>query len=103
MNGWENTKSWTTKNGTVVSIADMSDGHLDNTVAMLDRNPRVKALARAFAYEYLPSMYAYAATAPDGAAMAVESEIRQIELGEVSLHHIPVYAALKEEQENRRR
>lgn len=63
---------WTKRDGTTVRIADMDDSHLVNTLRMLRRKfvtPR----------EFLAACR-YAQTAPDGAQMAVEQEIANMQV-----------------------
>jgi hypothetical protein len=64
--------TWRTKSGKVIPIAEMEDGHLLNTIRLLQRT-----YARVCLTVSLEAS-GYAATAPDGAAMAAESEADQL-------------------------
>lgn len=59
---------WKTRDGRLIEISQMSDGHLLNTIAMLRRTHRRRAFALSMAADR------YALDAPDGAAMAAEQE-----------------------------
>lgn len=59
---------WRKKDGSVVPVSKMSDEHLKNAAQMLERNGFVHSIT-------LLSMIQYVGGAPDGAAMACESEI----------------------------
>jgi len=58
---------WTTKSGEKVPIRLMGDRHLLNTIRLLQRTYATNCWRTALAAD------AYAATAPDGAAMAAEN------------------------------
>jgi hypothetical protein len=59
---------WKTRDGRTLAPSEMSTEHLKNAIAMLRRQGKVT-------HGELLSMIAYAGSAPDGAAMAVEQEI----------------------------
>lgn len=64
---------WTTKEGQVIPIREMSTSHLVNTISYLRRHyaiPRER-----LAWHAVGMATAYASEAPDGAALAVESDM----------------------------
>ena len=80
---------WKMRNGESIEMSDMSDYHLDNTVAMLERAGFVTINA------YLDCLaYSCAGDTPDGAQMAAESEVDRMQTN-------PAYEALLDEKERR--
>lgn len=65
--------TWVTREGWRVPVAEMSMGHVYNTVCMLSRQANKAIEKRIHKLESSAgSAYGYAGTAPDGAAMAAE-------------------------------
>jgi len=60
--------TWTTRDGRVVPVAEMTTEHLANTIKFLRRN------ALSMRLQVLRAMSRYIEQAPDGAAMACEAE-----------------------------
>ena len=65
--------TWTTRDGEVIPISDMSDQHIINTMRMLRRRANDRDVLQQLEDSAL-SMLEYAASAPDGASMAAEGE-----------------------------
>lgn len=91
--------TWTTKNGRVLKIRDMTDEHLLNTINYLRRRaPHAKAA------QVLMLMHAAVQHHGEGAADAIDRELD----GAMEMHSedalaeaVPAYAALCEEAEER--
>jgi len=63
---------WATKEGVLIRIRAMSDRHIQNSMALLERKARNKAILEGFAAGL------YAETAPDGAADAADEVSREL-------------------------
>lgn len=94
---------WKTKDGRTISIEEMENSHLLNTINFLRRkaNPVLKIIALKMAF----SAFHYAQTAPDGAAMAAEEEANRLLHGEgldyIHAEESPVFCALMTEASKR--
>ena len=64
---------WITKDGRVLKPSEMTTEHLQNAIAMMRREGRITP-------GELLDMIAYAGSAPDGAALAVEREIEEAQV-----------------------
>lgn len=95
---------WATKEGKLIHIRAMSDQHITNSLAMMERNCQSRGLWTALA------MMRYASSAPDGAADAATEEAGYIfdmvhdkNVDRVKLSEMvwPKYTELKQEQQRR--
>ena len=93
--------TWTTKDGREIPVNQMSDSHIANVILMMRRKPMTL-----MQLDYCTPMYGYlSGDPPDGAAYAVESEIRMIDRGymdeEILIHNFPEYGAVLKEGKRR--
>lgn len=96
---------WATREGALIRIRAMSDNHLRNSIAMLERGSRRRALRS------LLHIAAYIAGAPEHAADAAEEASRElmsmaddpdINLAKLARLVYPKYRELTREQDRRR-
>ena len=90
--------TWTTRDGRTISIRDMTDSHLRNTLAFLRRN--VEQYRNSFALRAM----AYAEYAPDEAADAAEQAaycVLDVMEDDEVLQCVPAYPALVKEAQRR--
>jgi hypothetical protein len=91
------TKNWKQKDGTKIRICDMTDSHLNNTIALLER------LAKATRDKSLPLAYQFSCMIQgEMASMCIEQEIDSMEEDEEGERFLlPIYWDLVKEQERR--
>lgn len=91
--------TWTTRDGRIIPIRDMTDSHLRNTLAFLRRNVEHYRNAEAM------RAWAYAEYAPDGAADAAEQSaycvLEVMDDDEVLSECVSAYPALVTEAQRR--
>jgi hypothetical protein len=90
--------TWTTLEGKVLNIVDMTTNHIENCIRMMQRNVPI------YRYRLETRMLNYIAYAPEGAADCCESEMDQLEEmdDEDFLNTtMPVYTALRQEMKKR--
>lgn len=89
---------WVDVNRQWHKVDEMTLGHVENVMAMLRSRAAVLALIETW------GMYGYAATAPDGAANAIELEIAEIEANPLAwLKSTTLYRALKKRRKKLRK
>ena len=94
------TTTWTTRDGTVMPIAGMTDAHLAAAIRLV--RMKYRSVSDLMAFKAALNLYAYAA---DGAAMAAEEEANLMLDGarqdEFLAERFPVFAALCAEADRR--
>ena len=95
--------TWTTRDGTVMPITEMTDAHLAAAIRLV--RMKYRSISDLMAFKAALNLYAYAADAPDGAAMAAEEEANRMLDGarqdEFLAERFPVFAALCAEADRR--
>lgn len=90
--------TWRTRDGEEVAVRDLEDSHLKNVAWLLQRRAAAYKVALWF------DTMGYSESAPDGAAMAAESEaeaLDEMDPHEVALMTWPVYGEVVREAERR--